>query len=160
MSHTSIARAQAPLRALPPSLFALVCRKLIGADQKEAPVVDHLIGSLLQDAVNTSCKLTLVLLYAEHERFVATTQQLATRLGRDPWSIDEAARELADAGILSVHENRVTFNPASRHHEAVRQLRACYNDPMQRADILSTVHELEQYAKYRLEFGKVQAVAA
>lgn len=123
-------------------------------------MLDPLLLQLLEQAVNTTCKLALVLLFAEHDRFVASPQQLAMRLGRDPYTIEAAARELASDGILHYESGMVSFRPAPKWHCAVQQLRASYDDPYQRDAIMSIVRELESYAPYRSEFLIVKATAA
>lgn len=123
-------------------------------------MLDPLLLQLLEQAVNTTCKLALVLLYAEHDRFAASPQQLAMRLGRDPYTIEADACELASDGILHYEGGTVTFGPAPHWHRAVQLLRAGYDDPYQRDAIMSMVRELESYAPYRSEFLIVKATAA
>lgn len=123
-------------------------------------MVDHLTGRLLEDAVNTSCKLALVLLYAEHDHLAYAPQELAQRLGRDPWSIETAIKELTAAGILAQNNGRVVYRPASHWQEALKVLHAAYDDPFYRDEVASRVREAERYAPYRDEFLKLRVSVA
>ncbi len=112
-------------------------------------MLDSLVLRLLEHAVNTSCKLAIVLLYAEHERLAATPQQLATRLGRDPWSVETSVRELVADGILVMHEARACYEPLSEWREAIRLLQNTYDDAYRREQIVTIVRDLDRYVPYR-----------
>ncbi|MBA3943977.1 MAG: hypothetical protein H0X37_05375 [Herpetosiphonaceae bacterium] len=116
-------------------------------------MLDSRIVQLLEDAVNTSCKLALVLLYAEHSGFVVTPEQLALRLSRDPWSVDSAIRELARDGILDVCDGRIIYHPQPRWVAGLQELRIAYDDPYDRDTINHLARDLQNYAPYREELG-------
>lgn len=114
-------------------------------------MLDPLVRRLLEDAVNTSGKLALVLLYAEHERLAATPRQLALRLCRDPWSVEAAIRELIIDGVLAERDGRIVFATERGWSPAIKALRHAYEDPFHRDTILQLVRDQERYAPYREE---------
>ncbi len=119
-------------------------------------MLDPRIVQLLEDVVNTSCKLALVLLYAEHSRFVVTPQQLALRLSRDPWSVDTAVRELARDGIVDVCDGLVIYHPQLKWVAGLQELHIAYDDPYHRDTINNLTRDLQRYAPYREELGTQQ----
>ena len=104
---------------------------------------------LLDEAINTSTKLAIVLLYANQRLVSATPAQISQRLCRDIWSVEEALDELAEDGILQCHSGLYTYRPASRWAESLRRLFATYDEPLRRQEIMRVVSDLDSYAPYR-----------
>jgi hypothetical protein len=109
------------------------------------------IRTLLEEAVNTSCKLAIVMVYAphRHRHLASTPSQMSQRLCRDIWSIEEAMQELAQDGILAHTNEHYQLRPSTTYHEAVARLIAVYDEPLRRQEIFQLVGELDSYAPYR-----------
>ena len=116
-------------------------------------MLDSSLRRLLEEVVNTSTKLAIVLLYAEHERLSATPSQILQRVCRDIWSVEKALRELAADGILVAHDGQYRYRPAPQWREALTRLLAAYDEPLRRDEIMRVVGELDRYAPYREALG-------
>ena len=120
-------------------------------------MLDPCLRRLLEEAVNTSCKLTLVMLYAEQPDISATPEQISQRLCRDVWSVEQALRELEDDGILVCCKEEYRYLPTGEHGAELAQLLDAYDEPLRRQEIMRIVDDLDRYAPYR-EMLEHQAV--
>jgi len=107
------------------------------------------IRRLLEDAVNTSCKLAIVMVYAQQAGMSATPGQMSQRLCRDIWSMETAMQELAEDGVLEERDGRYRLCPSPRHREALARLISVYDEPVYRQEIVGLVGDLDRYAPYR-----------
>ena len=108
---------------------------------------------LLEEAVNTSLKLAIVMLYAEpKQRFSGTAVQISTRLCRDIWSVENALLELTEDGILAQVDGKFHYKPVPEWREALARLFTTYDEPLRRQEIMRVVSELDSYAPYREVF--------
>ena len=112
-------------------------------------MVEADLQRLLEDAVNTSCKLAIVMQYAEHADLSATPTQVSQRLCRDIGSIEQALDELAHDGILTGSGHEYQYGPNPRRRHQLRLLIAAYDEPLCRQEIMSIVADLDRYAPYR-----------
>src|SRR5688500_3987810 len=99
-------------------------------------MLDASLRRLLEEVVNTSTKLAIVLLYAEHERLSATPSQILQRVCRDIWSVEKALRELAADGILVAQDGQYRYRPAPQWREALTRLLSAYDEPFRRQEIM------------------------
>jgi DNA-binding MarR family transcriptional regulator len=120
-------------------------------------MVDSAVKLLLEQTIDTPCKLHLLLIFNENPRLVASPRQLAERSCRDIWSVTQALQELSESGVLSSGgsggERTYRYTPRPDQIEAIRQLVRGYDDPFQRDWIQSSVRELESYAAYNRRFA-------
>lgn len=109
------------------------------------------IRKLLEEAVNTSCKLAIVMVYAQHlhQKLMNTPAQMSQRLCRDIWSIEEAMGELAQDDILSSSDGSYLFCPSIKYRDALSRMITVYDEPLRRQEIMQLVGELDSYAPYR-----------
>ena len=107
------------------------------------------IRRLLEDAVNTSCKLAIVMVYAEQEGTSTTPKQMSRRLCRDIWSIETAMQELTEGGILAEDDGQYRLCPSPRHREPLERLISVYDEPVYRQEIVELLGDLDRYAPYR-----------
>ena len=112
-------------------------------------MLDHSLRPLLDEAVNTSLKLAIVLLFADQDRLSATPKEVSKRVCRDIWSVEAALRELADDDILLSCDGRYLYAPAPQWHAGLAALLSVYDDPLLRLEIMRVVGELDRYAPYR-----------
>lgn len=121
-------------------------------------MMDSTVKSLLEQAIDTPCKLHLLLIFTNNPKQETTSRQLAERICRDIWSVSQALQELAEAGILMMAEcaggeHVYRYAPHSDKVEAIRKLVHGYDDPFQRDWIQSSVRELESYAAVTKRFA-------
>ena len=107
------------------------------------------IRRLLEDAVNTSCKLAIVMVYAQQAGMSATPGQMSQRLCRDIWSMETAMQELTEDGILAEDDGQYRLCPSPRHRESLERLISVYDEPVYRQEIVGLVGDLDRYAPYR-----------
>ena len=112
-------------------------------------MLDSSLQRLLEEAVNTSTKLAIVLLYTEQRRSSATPQQISQQICRDIWSVEEALQELVEDGILVYEGSQYHYRPVPEWSESLARLVTTYDDPLRRQEIVRVVHELDSYAPYR-----------
>ena len=112
-------------------------------------MLDSILQRLLEEAVNTSTKLAIVLLYAERPDLSATPAQISQRLYDDIGSVETALHELAEDGILDLRGGQYCYRPAAEWWEGLGRLISAYNAPLQRLEIMRVVDELDRYAPYR-----------
>jgi hypothetical protein len=129
---------------------------------KEAQMVENALGRLLEDAVNSSCKLAIVMLFAEDAGLAANEHQLSRRLCRDIWSVEQALSELVGDGVLINLDGLYRFQPDLKHAEGLRQLLRVYDEPVGRQEVVRIVSDLDRYAPYRemLKRQRVEIVSA
>jgi hypothetical protein len=129
---------------------------------KEAHMVGNALGRLLEDAVNSSCKLAIVMLFAEDAGLVADEHQLSRRLCRDIWSVEQALSELVSDAVLINLDGSYRFQPDVKYAEGLRQLLQVYDEPEGRQEIVRIVSDLDRYAPYRemLRRQRVEIVSA
>ncbi len=121
-------------------------------------MLDSTVKSLLEQAIDTPCKLHLLLIFTSNPKLETTPRQLAERSCRDIWSVTQALQELAETGILVVAEcaggERIyRYAPHADKIEAIRKLLRGYDDPFQRDWIQASVRELESYAAVTKRFA-------
>lgn len=114
-------------------------------------MLDPRVKQLLENGINTSCKLAIVLRFVEQTELCATTHVLAGRVCRDIWSIETAINELVEDGILSRCGNQYCCSPSAELRVGLRLLQEAYTYPLQRIELLNVLHDLERYAPYRKE---------
>lgn len=112
-------------------------------------MLDPQVTHLLETAINTSCKLAIMLKFLDHRSLSATSSEMASRVCRDIWSVDTALNELADDGILCRRDNRFVFEPTRELHSIVNRLHEMYADPLQRDELQQIIRDVERYAPYR-----------
>lgn len=112
-------------------------------------MLDSNLRRLLEEAVNTSNKLAIVLLYAGQPGLAATPAHICERLYYDIWSVEEALQELGDAGVLVEHDGRYAYAPAPRWRASIQRLLTTYDEPLHRQEIMQVIADLERYAPYR-----------
>jgi len=114
-------------------------------------MLDPQITHLLETAINTSCKLAIVLTFMENGSWCATPSEIAARVCRDIWSVEEALQELAEDGILFARDRRYCYASGTDIRTRLRALQEIYAHPLERNELNSLVRELERYAPYRKE---------
>jgi hypothetical protein len=112
-------------------------------------MLDHSLRHLLEEAINTSTKLTIVLLFASNKNLSATPAQVSLRLCRDIWSVEEALIELAEAGILAETGGVYRYRPVHSWTDSLGRLLTTYDEPLRRQEIVRVVGDLDRYAPYR-----------
>ncbi len=112
-------------------------------------MLDCSLNRLLEEVVNGSTKLAIVLLYTERAGLSATAESIAQRLTRDVGSVETALRELADDGILELCHGQYCYHPAPEWREGLAQLMTAYDEPLYRLEIMRIVNDLDLYAPYR-----------
>jgi hypothetical protein len=125
-------------------------------------MVDSTIQLLLEQTIDTSCKLHLVLLFHDNPQLRTSSRQIAERSCRDIWSVEQALQELVEGHVLSADKgiNDVLYyryTPSTDKLEAIRKLVLGYDDPFQRDWIQSSVRELERYAYYNRNYNLQQS---
>ena len=115
-------------------------------------MIDSAIQRLLEQAIDSSIKLHMLLMYYENPRFEGTASQIAERLYRDIWSTREALSELAQDGILCAvgsSDPRYCYRPISELRESIFRLVQSYNEPLERDQLQRALREVASYAPYR-----------
>ena len=112
-------------------------------------MLDASLRRLLEEAVNSSTKLAIVLLLAERKELAATAPEISRRVCRDIWSVETALREIADDGIIACADGQFAYRPTQTWRDALDRLLAVYDEPLLRQEIVSIVGELDRYAPYR-----------
>jgi len=112
-------------------------------------MLDPQVTQLLETAVNTSCKLAIVLTFLEHKSLRATANEIAGRVCRDIWSVEAALSELVEGGILTLHEKRYSCEACTELRTQLNVLRKTYEHPLQRNELQALLRDLERYAPYR-----------
>ena len=118
----------------------------------EPATIDPLIQRLLEQTINSSLKLHLVLLFHEDPHLVGSARQIIQRIFRDIWSTRDALRELAEDGILGVNdctgELIYSYRPRTEYREPIARLVERYNDPFARDRIHARLRELARDTLY------------
>jgi transcription initiation factor IIE alpha subunit len=112
-------------------------------------MLDPQVTQLLESAVNTSCKLAIVLTFLEHSSLNATSSEIASRVCRDMWSVDTALNELVEDGILTLRDKRFCCEASCERRAQLIELRRTYEHPLLRNEVQERVRDLERYAPYR-----------
>lgn len=112
-------------------------------------MLDFSLHRLLEEVVNSSTKLAIVLLYTERAGLSATAESIAQRLTRDIGSVETALRELVEDGILEFCHGQYCYRPAPEWREGLGQLMTAYDEPLYRLEIMRIVNDLDLYAPYR-----------
>jgi hypothetical protein len=112
--------------------------------------MDATIQKLLEQVIDSPCKLHLLLIFADNPRLDATPKQVAERACRDIWSVTQALRELAEDGVLcaSGDDQRYHYMPRPERLEAIRRLVRSFDDPIERDRIQSSLRELTSFASF------------
>ncbi len=112
-------------------------------------MLDSSLRRLLDEVVNTSTKLAIVLLYAGQPRLAATPMEISQRIVRDKWSVEQALQELAEDALLVEEGGLYRYVPNQQLAEAIERFLLCYDEPLLRQEILRVVDDLDRYAPYR-----------
>jgi hypothetical protein len=112
-------------------------------------MLDPRISSILETAINSSCKLAIAVVFAERPTLRLTSVEIAERVYRDRWSVEAALADLTREGVLDLRESRYGSAPAVRAD--LRLLQDHYVDPLIRMELLRVLREVERYAPYRHE---------
>jgi hypothetical protein len=115
-------------------------------------MLDPQVTQLLNKGINTSCKLAIMLRFAEQRELHATPPILASRICRDIWSVQSALDELVEDGLLVQHDSQYSLLPSSELRKRMLLLRETYEYPLQRLELQRLLQDLERYAPYRNEF--------
>lgn len=118
-------------------------------------MLDPQVTDLLESAINTSCKLAIILDFLDRRHRYIEPVQMSERLGRDIWSIEESLQELVEAGILVKEDNCYWYEPSLQRRTQLQALRQTYDHPLQRAELHRVLHDLERYAPYMKELPPV-----
>jgi transcription initiation factor IIE alpha subunit len=111
------------------------------------------VTQLLERAVNTSCKLAIVLTFLDHRSLNATSNEIAARVCRDIWSVEAALNELAEDGILTFRDKRYSCATCAERRAELNELRRTYEHPLLRNEVQSLLRDLERYAPYRKDLA-------
>lgn len=114
-------------------------------------MLDPQVTQLLESAINTSCKLAVVLKFLEHESLAASPSELAMRVCRDIWSVEAAVTELAEDGILTLRDKHYRCEVSPELRARLRLLHETYAHPLMRNELQKLLRDLERYAPYRKE---------
>ena len=114
-------------------------------------MLDPQVIELLETAVNTSCKVAIVLTFLEHSSLCATPGEIAARVCRDIWSVESALKELAEDGILTLRDKRYRYETCAQRQAQLDVLHETYEHPLQRNELQALLRDLERYAPYRKE---------
>ncbi len=120
-------------------------------------MLDSSIHRLLEEVINSSTKLTIVMLYAGEKTLNATATEVSRRLWSNIWTVGPALEELAACHVLVVENGKYRLDPAPERRDILRRLIALYDEPVHRQEIMRVVAELDRYAPYR-EMLKGQTV--
>jgi DNA-binding GntR family transcriptional regulator len=78
---------------------------------------------------------------------------MVERSCRDIWSVSQALRELAEAGILRVaqspNEAIYDYQPHPEYLESIQRLMLSYDDPIKRATVRRSIDELASRAYFQ-----------
>jgi len=112
--------------------------------------MDATIQKLLEQVIDSPCKLHLLLIFAENPRLDATPRQVADRACRDIWSVTQALFELAEDGVLCAAGDDLHYRylPRPERLDAIRCLIRSYDDPMERDRIQSSLRDLASFATF------------
>ena len=111
------------------------------------------VTQLLERAVNTSCKLAIVLTFLDHSSLNATASEVAARVCRDMWSVEAALNELAEDGILSLRDKRFSSATCPERRAELNELRRTYEHPLLRNEVQALLRDIERYAPYRKDLS-------
>lgn len=112
-------------------------------------MLDPQVTHLLESAINTSCKLAVVLKFLDHRTLCVTAPEMASRLCRDIWSVETALNELATDGVLLRRDRRFAYEPSAELRSTLTLLRETYAHPLLRNELHEFLRDLELYAPYR-----------
>ncbi len=115
-------------------------------------MLDPQVRHLLETGINTSCKLAIVLRFIEQSELRATASELATRVCRDNWSVQDALDELVEDGILQRWDGLYYCASSPDLRARLRLLQETHTSPLQRMELQRLLRDLERYAPYRKEF--------
>lgn len=115
-------------------------------------MLDPQVTQLLSNGIDTSCKLTLMLRFADNAGLSTTASEIAARICRDVWSVQQALDELVEDSLLQRVDNRYTCPRVAATTLGLHLLQETYAQPLQRLELQSLVRDLEQYAPYRKDF--------
>ncbi len=112
-------------------------------------MLDPTIRRLLDEAINTSAKLAIVMLYAGENSLCSTARVISKRLWANLWDVAPALEEMVRDGVLTVKDGEYRLDPVPERQDGLRQLLAAYDEPVHRQEIMRLVAELDSYAPYR-----------
>jgi hypothetical protein len=115
-------------------------------------MLDPQVTQLLTNGIDTSCKLAIMLRFAESSGLAATAPELAARICRDMWSVQQALDELVEDNLLQGCDNHYRSAGTPGMPNRLQALRDTYAQPLQRLELQRLLRDLEQYAPYRKEF--------
>jgi hypothetical protein len=130
------------------------CNAQVNGDLgKEAwSMIDSTVQQLLEEVIDSTIKLQLILLFHEDPRAMLNPNQVANRIYRDIWSIRDALRELHRDGVLAsdgATDPHYHYAPQPRHAERITHLVQQYNEPFERDKIQHAVRRVASDAVYQ-----------
>lgn len=117
-------------------------------------MLDPQVTHLLETAINTSCKLAIMLKFHEQSTLSITSSQLAARVCRDIWSVEAALEELTEDGMLNHRDGRYVCCACAKLAGQLQLLSETYAHPLLRNELQQRLRDLERYAPYRKELPR------
>ncbi len=114
-------------------------------------MLDPQVRTLIESAINSSCKLAIAVLFAERPAVRLSASEIAERVFRDRWSVETALSELTAAGVLELRNGRYGLPATMDMRDQLRRLQDGYADPLTRMELLHFLREVERYQPYRHE---------
>lgn len=114
-------------------------------------MLDPQVTHLLETAVNTSCKLAIMLKFLDQPSLSITASEMAARVCRDIWSVEAALQELTEDGMLSRRDTHYVCYACVELAAQLQLLNDTYAHPLQRNELHHLLRDLERYAPYRKE---------
>ncbi len=114
-------------------------------------MIDSTVRELLETTINSPAKLQLLLLFCENPRLDLNATQAANRMYRDIWSTSEALNELYRDQVLETdasEDPHYFYQPHPEYVEAINNLVACYNEPLEREHIQQILHAIAADLSY------------
>lgn len=118
-------------------------------------MIDPNVQHLLENAIDSTVKLHIVLIFHEHPQLEVTPSYMVERCCRDIWSVAQALHELAEDGVLQAipggkdTEPHYWYAPRSDYLEPIRHLILEYDDPLAREKLYRSLRDLAPYAAFR-----------
>jgi hypothetical protein len=102
--------------------------------------------------VDSPLKLQLVLLFYRHPRWCGDAQAVSEWMHESPWQIEEALDGLVSVGLLNCVEEsgRALYHlmPSFEHWALLVQFVHCYDDPLRREDIYTSVRAADRERQF------------
>jgi hypothetical protein len=115
-------------------------------------MIDPTVRQLLEEVIDSTIKLQLILLFHEDPRTTLNPNQVANRIYRDIWSIRDALRDLHRDGVLAADgtpDPQYRYCPDQHHAERITRLVQHYNEPIERDKIQHALRGIASDAVYQ-----------